>query len=116
MENRCDCEPQDQELVEQVRKEMPNFNDIANLADFFKVMGDNTRIQLLIALQHHELCVSDLSYLLDMTRSAISHQLKSLRLAKLVKARKVGKIVYYTLDDDHVEDVVLKGLHHVQHH
>ena len=93
---------------------MPDFSEISDLSDFFKVMGDSTRLQLLMALQMGEFCVSDLSYLLNMTRSAISHQLKALRLSKLVRSRKMGKTVYYTLDDDHIHSILEKSLEHIQ--
>lgn len=114
IENRCDCEPQNVELVNKARKEMPEYGEISDLSDFFKVMGDSTRLQLLMALQLDEFCVSDLSYLLNMTRSAISHQLKALKVAKLIKSRKEGKIVYYSLDDDHVREVLEKSFEHVK--
>lgn len=114
IENRCDCEPQNVELVNKARKKMPKYGEISDLSDFFKVMGDSTRLQLLMALQLDEFCVSDLSYLLNMTRSAISHQLKALKVAKLIKSRKEGKIVYYSLDDDHVREVLEKSFEHVK--
>ena len=114
IENRCDCEPQNVELVNKARKKMPEYDEISDLSDFFKVMGDSTRLQLLMALQLDEFCVSDLSYLLNMTRSAISHQLKALKVAKLIKSRKEGKIVYYSLDDDHVREVLEKSFEHVK--
>lgn len=114
IENRCDCEPQNVELVNKARKKMPEYGEISDLLDFFKVMGDSTRLQLLMALQLDEFCVSDLSYLLNMTRSAISHQLKALKVAKLIKSRKEGKIVYYSLDDDHVREVLEKSFEHVK--
>lgn len=114
IENRCDCEPQNLKLVNTVRKKMPEYGDISDLSDFFKIMGDSTRLQLLAALQFDEFCVSDLSYLLNMTRSAISHQLKALKLAKLVKSRKDGKTVYYALDDDHIREILKKSLEHIR--
>lgn len=114
IENRCDCEPQNLKLVNTVRKKMPKYGDISDLSDFFKIMGDSTRLQLLSALQFDEFCVSDLSYLLNMTRSAISHQLKALKLAKLVKSRKDGKTVYYALDDDHIREILQKSLEHIR--
>ena len=114
IENRGDCEPQNVELVNKARKKMPEHGEISDLSDFFKVMGDSTRLQLLMALQLDEFCVSDLSYLLNMTRSAISHQLKALKVAKLIKSRKEGKIVYYSLDDDHVREVLEKSFEHVK--
>lgn len=114
IENRCDCKPLNIDLVNKTRKNMPDFKDISDLSDFFKVMGDSTRLQLLIALQTGEFCVSDLSNLLNMTRSAISHQLKALKVAKLVKSRKDGKTVFYELDDDHVREILEKSLEHIQ--
>ena len=113
IENRCDCEPQNVELVNKARKKMPEYGEISDLSDFFKVMGDSTRLQLLMALQLDEFCVSDLSYLLNMTRSAISHQLKALKVAKLIKSRKEGKIVYYSLDDEHIKHIFDEGLRHI---
>lgn len=114
IENRCDCKPQNIELVNKTRENMPAYMQISDLSDFFKVMGDSTRLQLLIALQSDEFCVSDLSNVLNMTRSAISHQLKALRLAKLVKSRKDGKTVYYSLDDDHIKEILEKSLEHIK--
>ena len=84
-----------------------------DLSDFFKVMSDSTRLQLLISLQHSEMCVSDLANVLNMTKSAISHQLKALRISKLVKSRKDGKTVYYSLDDEHVRTIIGQGMEHI---
>lgn len=83
------------------------------LSDFFKVMGDSTRIQLLWALEENEMCVNELAAKLNMTKSAVSHQLKVLRTAKLVRATKKGKNVYYALDDGHIKDILEKALEHV---
>lgn len=114
LENRCDCKPLNEKLVMQARNKMPEYSDISDLSDFFKVMGDSTRLQLLIALQLGEFCVSDLSYLLNMTRSAISHQLKALKMSKLIKSRKEGKTVFYSLDDEHIRGILEKSLEHIQ--
>ncbi len=95
------------------KENMPIENDIISLADFYKVMGDATRIKLLIALESGPLCVSDLSCCLNMTLSAVSHQLKTLKTAKLVRANKVGKIVYYELDDDHIKKILDMGIEHI---
>ena len=114
IENRCDCKPQNLKIVNKAREKMPDYRDISDLSDFFKIMGDSTRLQLLIALQTGEFCVSDLSYLLNMTRSAISHQLKALRVSKLVKTRKDGKTVFYSLDDDHIREILEKSIEHIQ--
>jgi len=101
------------EIVDKVRPNMPDTKVLYELSDFFKVMGDSTRIQLLWALEESEMCVSDLSCLLNMTKSAVSHQLKVLRTAKLVKSSKEGKNVYYALNDHHVKNILEKALEHV---
>ncbi len=114
MENkRTDCEAVNPGAVRQVKEKMPDIELLYELSDFFKVMGDSTRIQLLFALEQKEMCVGDLAVLLDMTKSAISHQLKVLRLSKLVKVNKKGKNVYYSLDDNHIKMILEKSLEHV---
>lgn len=92
---------------------MPDLEMLFELSDFFKVMGDGTRIRLLWALEESEMCVNDLAVLLDMTKSAVSHQLKILRTAKLVKAEKRGKNVYYALNDNHVKVILEMAQEHV---
>lgn len=99
--------------IEKVRKNIPNYNTITDLSDFFKILGDSTRLQILMALEQSELCVSELSHLLNMTISAISHQLKSLKNAKLVKLRKEGKTVFYSLDDDHINKLLKVSFEHI---
>ena len=114
MENkRTDCEAINIDIVEKVRPKMPEMNLLYELSDFFKVMGDGTRIQLLWALEESEMCVGDLAVLLNMTKSAVSHQLKVLRVAKLVRAEKKGKNVYYSLNDHHVKLILEKALEHI---
>ncbi|MCH4184788.1 MAG: metalloregulator ArsR/SmtB family transcription factor [Eggerthellaceae bacterium] len=93
---------------------MPDEDVLFDLAELFKVFGDSTRVRILSALSCSELCVNDLAILLDMTQSAISHQLKALRSAKLVHSRKEGKIVYYSLDDEHVNAIIAIGMQHVK--
>ena len=110
---QTDCEAVNQKLVDKIRPKMPHMKLLYELSDFFKVMGDSTRIQLLWALEESEMCVSDLAVLLNMTKSAVSHQLKVLRTAKLVRAQKKGKNVYYALDDEHVKIILEKALEHV---
>ena len=88
---------------------------IFDIADFFKVFGDATRIRILYLLSQHELCVGDLAEMLDMTQSAVSHQLRVLRQNDLVKTRKEGKSVWYSLDDDHVKTVLEQGMQHIGH-
>lgn len=115
MENkRTDCDPINPDIVNKVMPDMPDVSVLYDLSDFFKVMGDSTRIRLLWALEEAEMCVNDLAVLLDMTKSAVSHQLKILRIAKLVKAEKRGKNVYYSLADEHVKIVLEMALDHVK--
>ena len=103
----------DVKTLQYVKSHMPDYNLITDLSDFFKIVGDSTRLQILMALEHGELCVSDLSSLLTMTISAISHQLKALSEAKLVKIRKDGKIVYYSLDDNHIKELLNVSFEHI---
>ncbi len=115
MENKkSDCEAINLDIIEKVRPNMPEMNILYELSDFFKVMGDGTRIQLLWALEESAMCVGDLAVLLNMTKSAVSHQLKVLRTAKLVRAQKKGKNVIYALDDYHVKHILEKALEHVR--
>ena len=109
----CDCTVIHGNLVDKVRWQMPVHDRLLTLASFFKVFGDKTRIQILWALDLSELCVCDLAALFGMTKSAISHQLKYLRSAELVKTRREGKVVYYSLKDDHVKDIIEKGYEHI---
>ena len=99
--------------VKQVARRMPPEDALVDLADLFKVFGDTTRMRILSALSYSELCVHDLSALLGMTTSAVSHQLKTLRAAKLVRTRKDGKVVYYSLDDEHVNAIIAIGMQHI---
>ena len=109
----CGSEAIHEEVVERVRAAMPVGEDFYSLAHLYKMFADHTRVRILWALSREELCVCDLAALLGMTKSAISHQLRSLRLANLVKYEKQGKIVYYTLADSHVRDIFEKGFEHV---
>ena len=88
---------------------------IYDVADYFKVFGDSTRIRLLHLLLEKEMCVGDIADRLEMTQSAVSHQLRVLRQSELVKYRKEGKTVYYSLDDSHVENVLRQGIGHIKH-
>lgn len=113
LETISDITIHDENLVKEIQKKMNSYNTITDLSDFFKIMGDSTRLQLLMVLEYGELCVSDLSYLLNMSISAVSHQLKSLRNAKLVKVRREGKNIYYSLDDDHINSILEVSLAHI---
>jgi len=110
----CDCEVIHPEVVNKVRTIMPVEDELFDLADFFKVFGDSTRVKIMWALDESEMCVCDLAVLLNMTKSAVSHQLKLLRAANLVKNRKEGKVVFYSLKDDHVKEILEKGLEHIR--
>lgn len=110
---KCDCEVIHEETVNQVREKMPEEETLYDLAEIFKVFGDSTRIKILWALDEAEMCVCDIAVLLNMTQSAISHQLRVLRQATLVKNRKEGKVVYYSLDDDHIKHIFDQGFIHI---
>ena len=109
----CDCNSIHQDILDLVSKEMPEKPSFDQVADLFKAFSDPTRTRILWALKCHEMCVCDLAVLLNMTKSAISHQLKTLRLSNLVKYEKVGKVVYYSLADDHVTEILACGFDHV---
>lgn len=109
----CDCDVIHADVVDAVKGKMPSEDILFNLADFFKVLGDSTRVKIMWALDESEMCVCDLAVLLNMTKSAISHQLRSLRQANLVKFRREGKNVFYSLSDDHVREIFEKGLEHI---
>jgi DNA-binding transcriptional ArsR family regulator len=108
--DRCDCNVIHEDVVAAVREQMPEEEILLNLADLFKVFSDSTRVKILCALQHSEMCVCDIAALLGMTKSAISHQLRALRQTRLVKHRREGKVIYYSLDDEHVSNVFAQGL------
>lgn len=110
----CDCDAIHEEIVNKVKSRMPIKGELKNLSSFFKVLGDNTRTKIIWALDESEMCVCDLAVLLNMTKSAISHQLRILREANLVKFRREGKVVYYSLADDHVKEIFEKGLEHIR--
>lgn len=111
--DRCDCNVIHQDIVDKVKGNMPVEENLYDLAELFKVFGDTTRIKILYALYASEMCVCDISVLLNMTQSAISHQLRVLKQAKLVKYRKDGKIVFYSLDDEHIKMIFDQGLLHI---
>ena len=110
-----DCERHviHKDVVERVAAAMPDAGDFDGLATLYKMFADNTRVKILWALSCEEMCVCDLAALLGMTKSAISHQLKSLRLVNLVRYEKQGKVAYYSLADCHVRDIFEKGFEHI---
>ena len=102
-------------IVKKVQEQMLEEKQLSAVSDFFKVLGDETRMKIINALAHEELCVTDLAAALEMTQSAVSHQLKLLRMAHQVKARREGKSIYYSLDDQHVIDILDEALIHIRH-
>lgn len=111
--DRCDSNTIHKDVVNDVREHMPDEDILIDLAEVFKVFGDSTRVKILCALLRAEMCVCDISALLGMTKSSISHQLRILRQSKLVKNRKDGRVVYYSLSDDHVKSIFDQALAHV---
>lgn len=110
----CDVTAIHEDVVERVRQAMPAEEELFDLAEFFKVFGDTTRIRILYALFQSEMCVCDLAHLLGMSQSAVSHQLRVLKQAKLVRFRRDGRVIYYALDDDHVKSIFDQGYRHIQ--
>ena len=103
----------DFEKVEKVKKDLPSDEVIFDMAELFKVFGDSTRIRILYVLFESEVCVCDLASALNMTQSAISHQLRILKQNKLVKSRRDGKSIFYSLADDHVKTIIAQGREHI---
>ncbi len=111
----CDCNMIHEEMVNDTLSKMPENDVLGKLADFFKIMGDTTRCKLLFALLQNEMCVCDLANVLSMTKSSVSHQLSKMREVGLVRCRKSGKTVYYSLDDSHISEIFEVGLEHIHH-
>ena len=109
----CDYMHVHEDKVAHVLSELPDDEQLYDLADLFRVFGDTTRIRILYVLFESELCVCDIAKLLNLTQSAVSHQLRVLKDAKLVRFRREGKTVFYTLDDDHVRRILALGMEHV---
>ena len=109
----CDFIHAHEEIVERVRNQIPGEDTLYDLSEMFRIFGDSTRIRILYVLFESEMCVCDIAALLGMTQSAISHQLRALKNARLVKARREGKTVFYALADDHVKTIINQGLEHV---
>lgn len=111
--DNCDCTIIHRDVVNKVLEGMPEDEVLYDLAELFKVFGDTTRVKILYALASSEMCVCDIAALLNMSQSAISHQLRVLKQSRLVKYRRQGKVVYYSLDDEHVQRIFDQGLLHV---
>lgn len=116
MLNTGDCQTHfvHQKTIDRVKESIPKEENLYDLADFFKMFGDTSRIKILKALSISELCVCDLSELLNISQSAMSHQLRTLRQVNLVKFRKQGKIAFYSLKDDHVKQILDIGIQHIE--
>lgn len=110
---RCGVVCVHEHTVDEVLHEMPGDETLYDLAELFKVFGDSTRIKILYALFEAELCVCDIAQLLGLTQSAVSHQLRVLKNSRLVKFRREGKTVFYSLSDDHVRKIIAQGMEHV---
>lgn len=111
--DRCDINCIHEEAVNEVRKTMLDETTTVSLAELFKALGDPTRVKILFALMHRELCVCDLAAVIGASDSAVSHQLRILRTLKLITFRRDGKILYYSLADAHIEKLFTQGLEHV---
>ena len=111
---RCEEEISNQEIVNRIKSKILEDEKIFDLAELFKVFGDSTRMKIINALMLEELCVCDIAEITNSTPSAISHQLRVLKQAKLVKYRKDGKSVIYSLDDEHVREIFEKGCEHIE--
>lgn len=111
----CECNSKNKDKIDEIKSLMLKDEEFFDLADFFKVFGDSTRIKIIFVLLKSEMCVCDIASTLDMSQSAISHQLRVLRNNRLVKYRKDGKTVYYSLDDAHVEKIFDQGYEHLNH-
>ncbi len=110
----CEIEFVDDAKVANARRAMKSSEAVNALAETFKILGDPTRIRIAFALSKEELCVCDIANLLGVSQSAVSHSLRTLRQMKLVKFRKAGKIAYYTLDDEHIANLLNEGFRHVE--
>lgn len=114
-EDMCEEVTVNPDNVEKAKHQKIDDNDVIRLSEIFKVLGDPTRIRIIHVLSNCEMCVCDIAETLDMTQSAISHQLRLLRAMKIVKFRKEGKSVIYSLDDDHVLQLFSQGMEHISH-
>ena len=110
---RCELTNVHEEVVERLLAAMPSDETLYDLAELFKVFGDSTLIKILYALFEAELCVCDMAQLLGLTQTAVSHQLRVLKTSKLVRSRREGKNIFYSLDDDHVRSIIGQGMEHL---
>lgn len=111
----CQCKEVQEQVVENIKESIPDEAIVQKLAELFKVFGDGTRLKIIYALLQKELCVCDICEIVEMSQSSVSHQLRLLKTTGLVKYRKEGKIVFYSLDDEHVNSIFNVGLSHIKH-
>ena len=111
----CDCNVIHEAIVNQTKKKMLDNDFINEISLFFKILGDNTRVKILFSLDNNEMCVCDIANVLNMTKSSISHQLSFLKQNNIVKCNRIGKEVYYSLDDEHVKEVFEVAISHIKH-
>lgn len=109
-----DSQPTRKDIIDKVLTQQPDDEILYDLAELFKVFGDSTRIKILYSMFEHELCVNDIAGLLNLNQSSVSHQLRILKTSKLVKFRREGKSMYYSLDDEHVRSIISMGMEHVE--
>lgn len=114
MEEELNCTVKHPDIIKQAKQVMPDEETLFDIAELFKVLGDSTRMKIICCLFEHEMCVCDIAELINSTQSAVSHQLRVLKQAKLVKYRKEGKTVYYSLSDEHVEMIFNMALEHIK--
>ena len=110
----CDFIHAHEDIVEKVRHQLPGEDTLYDLTELFRIFGDSTRVRILYVLFESEMCVCDIAALLGLTQSAVSHQLRALKNVRLVKSRREGKTVFYSLADDHVKTIINQGLEHVR--
>lgn len=111
---QCQCNTVDEITFNKIQNNLPNEDFIYDLSDFFKVFSDSTRMKIIYCLLDNELCVCDIANIINATQSGVSHQLRTLKQSKLVKFRKEGTTTYYSLDDDHIKEIVKKGCEHLE--
>ncbi|MCI9315658.1 MAG: helix-turn-helix transcriptional regulator [Lachnospiraceae bacterium] len=109
-----DSQPTRKDIIDKVLAQQPDDEILYDLAELFKVFGDSTRIKILYSMFEHELCVNDIAGLLNLSQSSVSHQLRILKTSKLVKFRREGKSIFYSLDDEHVRSIISMGMEHVE--
>ncbi len=113
-ENICKNTNLDKEYLEKIQDGIPSNDEIYSLAELFKIFGDSTRIRIIYTIYKRSLCVHDIANVVNMSQSSVSHQLKNLKQARLVKSKKEGKEVYYTLNDEHIEKIFKLALEHIE--